>query len=994
MRPAIALARPAAARRPRPAPLARARLLVLFLLALALALLALLAPALARAAPPGWVTHPGDPLAVHERRLDNGLTVLVSVDPQLPRVFGAVVVRAGGRHDPQDATGAAHLLEHMLFKGTDALGVLDPVAERPHLERIEALYEELRAAPGDDARAAILAAIDREAQAAARHAIPGELDRILQDLGAVDVNAFTTPDITVYHSEFPARGLDRWLAVHAERFRAPVFRLFPSELESVYEEKNRAMDGLDPIADAFLARFFPGHPYGQQSVLGSAQHLRSPSLRALRDFHRRHYVAGNMALILVGDLDLGPLGPLLDRLFSTWPQGHPDPAPLAPPAPLRGRQAAAVRVTPVRALGLGFHLPPPGHPDHPAVMVASELLSNPQGAGLVDRLGPEGAVLYAQSVPIPLDERGVGLVAAVPRLLTQSFAAAERRLLAAIDRLRRGDFTDDQLAAARRALADRERIRWETLEGRALALAEAFGRGQPWPDALAAHGRLVAVDRAAVVAAARRYYGDDYLALRSRIGAPPKERLDRPALAPVRPAPGARSAFARALDDVPERPRPPRFVDLERAVERADLAPGAQVHRAPNPYNDLYTLELRLGLGRYDRRELWVLGDYLKAAGTADRGAQGLRDALFALATDLQIAATEEALVFRLQGPEDRLPAALDLLAELLDRPAEDRAALRRLRLERWGRARVERSQPRVIADALRERVTFGERSIYRRDYGPLGLTDLHPDDLTRALADARRHAATVRYVGARSAAEVAALVRARIDLPERPLPARPRLARPRVQQGRDRVFFVPRRGLLQAHVAVAVEGAPLTPADHPLALAYSEYLGGGMSGLVFQELRELRGLAYAVSARFHEPAVAGRPGLTLAALATRADQAVAAAALLRRLVIDPPDQPGRIDQVRNALLRAQEADVPAFRELLEVLDRWRWQGHQDDPRRAVLDALDRLDLADLRRFHAAHVAGRPVALMVVADPARVRPRDLAALGPVEVIPERRLFAP
>ncbi len=939
------------------------------------------------------MTHAGDPIALKERRLPNGLTVLLSENHEVPRVFGAVVVRAGSRHDPADATGIAHYLEHMLFKGTARLGTIDHARERPHLDRIEALYEDLRAAAGDDARAAILRSIDREAQAAARYAIPGELDRILEGLGATEVNAFTTPDITVYHSEFPARSLDRWLAVHAERFREPVFRLFPSELESVYEEKNRSMDGLEPIADAFLARFFPGHPYGTQTTLGSALHLKNPSLRAMYAFYRRHYVAGNMALVLAGDFDADAIWPAIEEHFGTWPNAQA-PATTHPPlAPFDGRQQSTIRMTPVRALGLGFRLPPPGHPDHPAVTVVGELLSNEQQAGLVDRLGRDGAVILAQAVPIPLDEHGVGLVAAVPRIVTQTFAGAERHLLAAIARVRRGEFSDAQLAAVRRGLVAREALRFETNEGRALALVETFGRGQSWRVALDASARLAAIDRAAVIDAAARYYGDDYLALRSRVGAPDRTRLQKPPLTPVRPPARARSEFARELTRVPERPQEPRFVDVAAAVEVAPVQPGVELHRTPNPFNDVYTLELRHGLGRFDRRELWVLGEYLGHAGSARRGADGFKDALFALATTLSVEATEEELVFRLQGPEEHLDAALDLLAELLEGPADDAAALRRLRRERWGRARVERAEPRVIADALREYVTFGELSRYRRDYSPRQLLHLRPKDLHGALADARGHAATVRYVGTLAAADVAARVRARVPFAAELRPARPHVVRPRIAHDQDRVFLVRRRGLLQSHVYLAVEGGVLGPAERAAALAFGEYLGGGMGGLIFQEIRELRGLAYAASGRYHEAPVAGHPGITLAYLATQADKTDDALALLRRLVVDLPEVPGRIDDVRDALRRAQEAAYPGFRELQEEIERWRWQGHAGDPRRALLAAVDDLTFAELRRFHGAHVAGRPVTVMVVADPRRVAHRALAHHGDVEVLREGQLFA-
>src|SRR5690606_12771460 len=139
---------------------------------------------------------------------------------------------------------------------------------------------------------------------------------------------------------------------------------------------------------------------------------------------------------------------------------------------------------------------------------------------------------------------------------------------------------------------------------------------------------------------------------------------------------------------------------------------------------------------------------------------RAFKDALFDLATTLTVEASESELTFRLEGPEEHLEAALALLGELLDAPAEDRAALRRLRREVWGLRQVDRRQPRVIADALREYVTYGEQSTYLRAYSPRQLLAVRPRHLIDALREAQGYAATIHYVGTRPAAEVAAAVR------------------------------------------------------------------------------------------------------------------------------------------------------------------------------------------------------------------------------------------
>ena len=192
------------------------------------------------AAPRGRRFAADDPLRVTEVTLDNGLRVFLTENHERPEVFGAVVVNTGAKNDPADNTGMAHYLEHMLFKGTQALGTTDWAAEQGHQAQIEALYEQLRGA--DDAtRARVQGEIKQALLQTYDHVVPNELDQLLRQLGGRGVNAFTSYDETVYHNTFPASAVDAWLEIYAHRFVDPVFRLFPSELEAVYEEKNLSL---------------------------------------------------------------------------------------------------------------------------------------------------------------------------------------------------------------------------------------------------------------------------------------------------------------------------------------------------------------------------------------------------------------------------------------------------------------------------------------------------------------------------------------------------------------------------------------------------------------------------------------------------------------------------------------------------------------------------------------------------------------------------------
>ena len=194
----------------------------------------------------------------------------------------------------------------MLFKGTNVYGTLDYKKEAPMLEKIEALYEDYRSYEMSDTknRERIWADIDSISGEAAKYAIANEYDKMVSGLGAKGTNAYTSFEKTVYINDIPSNQLEKWLKLEAERFRFPVFRLFHTELEAVYEEKNRSLDSDgSKLFESLFDGLFPKHQYGQQTTIGTIEHLKNPSLTEIRKYFNKYYVPNNMALCLSGDFD-------------------------------------------------------------------------------------------------------------------------------------------------------------------------------------------------------------------------------------------------------------------------------------------------------------------------------------------------------------------------------------------------------------------------------------------------------------------------------------------------------------------------------------------------------------------------------------------------------------------------------------------------------------------------------------------------------------------
>ncbi len=173
-------------------------------------------------------------LKVHEYSLDNGFKISLNYDSTATNVFGAVLVNAGSKHENPDATGMAHYLEHLLFKGTDKLGTSNFELEKVHIDSITLLYDLVARASDKEQRDNLLQKINQQATKASQYGLPNEFDKFLREIGGVGINAFTNKEITFYHNSFPGNELEKWMSLYAERFRKPIFRSFQTELEVVY----------------------------------------------------------------------------------------------------------------------------------------------------------------------------------------------------------------------------------------------------------------------------------------------------------------------------------------------------------------------------------------------------------------------------------------------------------------------------------------------------------------------------------------------------------------------------------------------------------------------------------------------------------------------------------------------------------------------------------------------------------------------------------------
>ena len=935
----------------------------------------------------------GDPMGVVIRKLPNGLTLMLSENHEEPRIETRIAVRAGSAKDPADATGLAHYLEHMNFKGTSKLGTLDWAKEKPHQDRIVQLYDELFATKDPAKRAELYTAIDKENQEACKYVVASELDSLYDGLGSRSLNAHTSNDETVYEVNIPSNRLATWAAVETERFRDPVYRLFQSELEAVYEEKNRGIDNKGRVIwEALQAQLYPEHPYGTQTTIGTVEHLKNPSLTKIIDYFKKWYVPGNMLVAISGDFDTKEALAILTENFGKWEQKPVPPDPQFPMnAPTEPRRTEVKFIAEEQVM-LAWLTVPESHPDHEALVLADGLLDNGH-TGLIDvNIKKAQKALGAQGSIQTLAESGFELLGGVPNPQAgQTLEDVEKLLLEQLDLLKKGEFTDDDMAAIVNDYDVREKTILESNRARVEQMVDSFISRESWERKLSYISRLRKVKKEDVLRVANKYFGAGYAAAYRRNGKPDLPSIEKPPFSKVETVKDTHSAYWKEMAAFPAAPMTPRFLEASRDYATRDLTNG-QLVTAKNPMNDLFQVSFTFDVGTEQDPKLGIACSLLDFGGAGGLDPVGFERALFALGTTISVGAGRQETTVTVAGQDANFEASLELMNGHFAAPTGvDDATYKLLAQRIVGTRRFQKVQIPTIAGALSGYALRGPESDFLTQASNADVTSWKADDLlasARSIWDFKRRAL---YVGPRDADAVAKV----LDFaPPSGAAAKDPPARKPVHYvvpEKPRVLLVDKKGA-QVQVALLFPDGTYDRPAVPVHRAYTEYMAGSMGAVVFQEIREFRSLAYDCGAGYRDASWAGDSNLFLGQLGTQADKTLDALEVLMRIVRDMPASDVRLANVHKALDTTYRSAYINFRAIPGTVVSWWRQGLDGDPRPYNWEHVMKLSLADLTTF-AGRWKSMPYTITVVGDKSRFDTAKLAEYGEVTEMKPDQLFS-
>lgn len=933
-------------------------------------------------------------LEINSFKLENGLTVYLNEDHSVPNVLGAVIIKTGGKFDPADHTGTSHYLEHMMFKGTDELGTIDYSKEKVILDKIAEKYEELAITTDSEKRAAIQKEINVLSLEAGKYAIPNELDRMLDQIGSSGVNAFTSDEIVAYFNVFPKNQMEKWIVLYSHRFKNPVFRLFQSELETVFEEKNMYMDDFSSnLIENFYNNLYREHPYGTQTVIGTADHIKNPSLNNMRKMYETYYVANNMALVLTGNFDSDEVIPLIKKYFGEWKGGEVPKYPVYDEKPFNGVERVEVRLTPVKIGLLGFRTVKTNDKDEVALDVCQALLSNSSSTGYLDKLSLDGQLLEVMGFNDVRNDHGAMMVLFVPKVVGQSLKKAEKLVYAEIARLYTSEIDKEFFEAVKLNLIKEHQQSLENSQERAFMIGQMFTSGKTWEQIMAYPDEIAAITPEDIKRVSEKYLNENYLSFHSKMGFPTKDKLEKPGFDPVIPENAeAKSDFARKFEEYPESDSKPEFINFDKDLSIVEIANGNKLYYVKNEVNEIFNLTIKFRTGKINDNRYEQLAEYIQLIGTQKNTLDEFNNQLQQYGCSFYVSAEDNYFVVNIDGFDKYFKESVSLVMSLLTTPAADDSKLKNLNQNAAFLRKFENSSPDDLATALFNYGVYGENSSYLRRMTQKEISSLTSENLLGLLESTLHENYMVHYSGTLPEKVIAGFCGDNLKYePVAKASTFPNIL-PRQEYAENTILLLDDPKALQSKIYFYIQGNTNDEKERAVAAAFNQYFGTGMSAIVFQEIREFRSMAYTAYAVYRNGFVPSEKGYLQAFVGTQSDKTIDVISVMDSLINQIPEKANRMPDIQSALMQSVNSNKPEWRDLSETVERWQVQENKQDPRIIQYEVFKSLDFEGIMKFYSSNIKGRPMLITIVGNKKLIDMEKLAKYGKIIEVEKKQIL--
>ncbi len=935
----------------------------------------------------------GDPMKTRIYTLENGLKVYLSVNKEDPRIQTAIPVRVGSKQDPRDATGLAHYLEHMVFKGTSKMATTNWEEEQKLLTQISDLYEKHRNETDQDKRTEIYKEIDKISYEASKLAVPNEYDKMISSLGAKYTNAYTSTDQTVYINNIPSSELEKWLMVESERFQELVLRLFHTELEAVYEEFNRAQDNDGrKIYSAIFENLFPNHHYNI-STIGLGEHLKNPSMVKIHEFFDTYYVPNNVAICMSGDFEMSETIRLIDQYFGDWKPKEVPEWTFEKEKPITAPIEVDVFGSEAEQVAIAYRFDGAGSYDALMLNLMDNILQNGQ-AGLMDlNLIQKQKILEGGAFQYAMNDYSIHQIRGKARE-GQSLEEVKNMLLEQIELIKKGEFPDWLIDAV---IKDFKLSQLKGLESnwpRVSAMISAFIEDQPWAKSVSFLDDVSKITREDVIKFANEHYNDNYVVVYKRNGEANKGmKVPKPPITQIELNRDSQSNFYKNFEKKESGRMEPVFLDYDKEIEQSDLVAGVPFYYIHNELNATFSLSYILDMGNYHNKKMGLAVEYLPYLGTDKYSAEQLQEEFYKLGLSFGVNTSYDRTYVTLSGLEESLEEGVKLFEHVLANAKPDADALQNMVAGILKQRMDDKlNKNKIFWSGLYTYAKFGDHSPTKHILSEEELKALTAQELVDIIHSLTSYEHYVFYYG-QNKSDKAKEVLKKYHTVSGELMGYPEPAEyAEMKTEKDKVLFV-NYDMVQAQILMlSQDESEYDKKLVPYAEVFGEYFGGGLSSIVFQEIREARALAYSAWGGYTTPGRLDRGHYVQAFMGVQADKMKDAVGAMRDLLNEMPKAEKQFESAKTSVLKKLETErITKTGKFFDYLAAKRLDLDYDI-RKDVYERTKSMSLNDMNEFFKEHIANKPYTFLVMGNKENLDMDYLKSLGEFKEVTLEDLF--
>lgn len=899
-----------------------------------------------------YITVTNDENKVRIYTLNNGLKVFLAQNSDAPRIQTYIPVRTGSNNDPADNTGLAHYLEHMMFKGTSRIGTQNWTKEKELLDRISALYEDHKAEQNPDKKKDIYKKIDELSQEASQYAIANEYDKVISSLGASGTNAHTWFDETVYKNNIPNNELEKWLKIEKERFSEVVLRLFHTELESVYEEFNRAQDNDSRLVNyELMDALFPLHPNGQQTTIGRPEHLKNPSMKAIHKYFNEYYVPNNYAMVLVGDLNFEETIQLVDQYFGAIPYKElPKKTPVVE-QPLTEIVKRTVKSPTTPRVQLAWRTDSYGTREAMLADITANILSNRGEAGLLDlNINQTQRMLWAQAFSVGLKQYGYFSIVAVPKE-TQTLEEAEKMVLEEIELIKKGDFPDWILPAIIKDFKIQRLKSLETADGLATNLYDTYIKGRSWEEELNELDEYQLFTKEDIVDFAQSFFKDNYAVIYKEKGVNDQlVRVDNPGITPIKINRDAQSEFLKEILAEKTEDIQPEFIDYKKEIT-TDTVKDKKLSFVRNKYNDIAQVHFIFPFGSDHDRDLGISTQLLQYLGTEDFSPEDLKKEFFKIGVTNDFKTTNDQLLISLSGLEENMEKGIALLQKwMYDVKSDEDIYKQFVETVIENRQATKKDKNRIMT-ALTNYTKLGSFSRYTDIISKQELENSSAKVFTDRMKNLFKYPYEVFFYG-KDLESFKQYIGNYVENESFQIPAPKYYPEPETN---GNVYFTD-YDMVQVEMSKVGKGHAVDTSNFGKINVFNEYFGRGLSSIVFQEIRESKSLAYSAYVSYAANSELGHPDYITTYIGTQPDKLQTAVSTMSELMSELPQVPIQFESAKNAALKQISSTRITRNNIFFNTLRLKKIGIYHDFRKDIYGQIENLKFEDLKGFYGTEI--------------------------------------